>query len=81
MLIRALKLCTPFSLQLGVGGDIGKEGVFQGVVVYAATIVSDAVAHNQVLHLQHHVVARNLVEHGLGNLDVGRLVFHNHSGA
>ena len=75
----ALFLCLP--LQLGIGGDVGQEGVLHGVVVYAAAVVAQAVAHDEVFYLEHHVVAGNLVEHGLRDFHVRSLVFHNHAGA
>ena len=75
----ALFLCLP--LQLGIGGDVGQEGALHGAVVYAAAVVAQAVAHDKVFYLEHHVVAGNLVEHGLRDFYVRSLVFHNHAGA
>ena len=74
----ALFLCP--LLQVGIGRYIGQESVLHGVIVYVAAVVAEAVAHDEVIYLQHHVVAGNLVEYGLRDFHMRSLVFHNHAG-
>ena len=54
--------------------------VIHGGVVYLATIMVDAIAHNEVVYFQNHVVTGNLIEYGLRNLDTWSLVLYNEAG-
>ena len=68
-------------LEVGVGGDVGQKRITHRLIVNLATIMVDAIAHNQIIHFQNHVVPGYLVENGLGDGDVWSLVLHNHTGA
>ena len=50
------------------------------VVVHAAAVVLQAVAYDEVIDVQQHVVHGDLVEHPLRKLHRGGFVFHNHDG-
>ena len=48
-------------------------------IIHAATIVGETVADDEVIDPEDKVVATNLVEHLLGDRNVGCLVFNNHA--
>lgn len=48
------------------------------LVVHAATIVLQPVAHDEIIHVQQHVVDRNLVEHSLGELNRWSFILNDH---
>ena len=58
--------------------NLRKKTIPHGGVIDATTIMLQAVTHDEVFYLQHHVVTRNLVEYSLRNLDMRSLVLHNH---
>ena len=62
-----------------VGRYVLQEVVRALVVVDAATVVLQSVAHHEVVYVQQQVVRRNLLEHLLRYLHRRRLVLHYHA--
>lgn len=56
-----------------------EESVGVAGIIHAAAVVVDSVAHDEVIDLHDQIVAADLIEHALGNLNVRALVFNNHA--
>ena len=69
--------CDPV-LQFIIVRQVGQERQGVVLVVHLAAEVAYAVAHDEVVHMQLHVVGGNLFKHTLRYLYVRCLVFHNH---
>ena len=65
--------------QGSVFGYLLKERIGLVVVIDVATVVLESVADDEVINLHHDVVAANLVENLLRDIDVGSFVFDNHA--
>ena len=50
------------------------------LIIHLATVVDNAIAHNQVIDMQQHVVSGDLVKHLLREGYRGRLVLDDHPG-
>ena len=66
-----------FSSQVVVWWYRLQESVTVVLVVDLATVVLQAVAHNQVTRMHHHVVAHDLVEGLLRDVDARALILHD----
>ena len=48
------------------------------LIIHLAAVVRKAVADDEVIYVQHHVVARDLVEHLLCDFHMRSLIFDDH---
>ena len=75
-----VRIFSEIQLQGVVVWDFWDECGATRVEIHLATVMAEAVADYQIGNAQHIIVGGYLVEHFLGDVDGGRLVFHDHDG-